>query len=134
MDLAGLPVPGQCQGASVRPFLEGQIASSAWRQAVHWEFDFRVFARTVGLPLADCNLAVHRDQAGKLVHFAGMPDLYFDLESDPDEQHPLIGHPAMVGYQSGLAEWRPPFDDGPLVNLLATPKGMITLRDPQLVG
>ena len=133
LDLAGLPVPGQCQGASVRPFLEGQVVSS-WRRAVHWEFDFRVFARTVGLPLADCHLAVHRDQAGKLVHFAGMPDLYFDLGSDPDEQHPLIDHPAMAGYQSALAEWRPPFDDGPLVNLLATPKGMLTLRDPQLVG
>jgi len=40
----------------------------------------------------------------------------------------------MAGCQSALAEWQPPFDDGPLVNLLATPKGMLTLRDPQLVG
>lgn len=130
LDLGELPLPDQCQGASVRPFLEGRTPET-WRQATHWEFDFRVFAQTVGLPLDDCHLAVHRDRTGKLVQFGGMPDLFFDLESDPGEQYPLTDHPAMVACRSALAEWRPSFSDSPLVNLLATPNGMITLRDPQ---
>ena len=130
LDLAGLPVPAQCQGRSLRPFLESGSAPS-WRSAVHWEFDFRVFGRMLGLRLADCNLAVQRDRAGKLVLFGGMPPLYVDLESDPDEVEPLLEHPAMRTYAEDLLEWRPGVEDGPLANRLATPSGMLTLRDPE---
>ena len=63
LDLAGLPVPEQCQGRSLRPFLETGSAPH-WRSAAHWEFDFRVFAGLFGLPLGDCNLALLRARAG----------------------------------------------------------------------
>ena len=132
LDLAGLPIPDQCQGKSVRPFLEGKT-TSGWRRAVHWEFDFRIFANTIKLPLADCHLAVYRDETGKLVHFAGMPDLFFDIQSDPGEEFPLTNHPVMSDYQLALSKWRPVYDDGPLTNLLATSEGMITLEEPELI-
>ena len=129
LDLAGLPVPEQCQGRSLRPFLETGSAPH-WRSAAHWEFDFRVFAGIFGLPLVDCNLAVLRDRAGKLVLFGGLPPLYVDLERDPDEVAPVAEHPAMRTYAEDLLDWRPGVVDGPLANLLATPGGMLTLTDP----
>ncbi|MEE1565373.1 MAG: hypothetical protein V1249_10360, partial [Acidimicrobiales bacterium] len=93
-------------------------------------FDFRVFAGIFDLPLVDCNLAVLRDRAGKLVLFGGLPPLYVDLEQDPDEVTPVAEHPAMRTYAEDLLDWRPGVVDGPLANLLATPGGMLTLTDP----
>ncbi len=129
LDLAGLPVPAQCQGRSLRPFLDGSGADG-WRTSTHWEFDFRVFAREVGLPLTACNLAVHRDRSGKYVHLAGMPPVFYDLDSDPDEARPLYEHPEMGRYAAELLDWRMRSDDETLADRLATPHGMLTLVDP----
>ena len=90
-----------------------------------------MFAGIFGLPLVDCNLAVLRDRAGKIVLFGGLPPLYVDLEQDPDEVSPLTEHPAMRTYAEDLLDWRPGVVDGPLANLLATPGGMLTLTDPE---
>jgi arylsulfatase A-like enzyme len=130
LDLAGLPIPEQCQGHSLRPFLEKGRAEG-WRTAVHWEFDFRVFARTLGLPLEDCHLMVERTRSQKLVSFSGYPNLFFDLTVDPGEQRPLLEHLELSKAEASLAAWRPSPIFSELVNRLATPKGMITLRDPE---
>jgi arylsulfatase A-like enzyme len=131
LDLVGLPVPAQCQGRSLRPFLEGGSVEG-WRTSTHWEFDFRVFAREAGLLLTACNLAAHRDRSGKYVHFAGMPPIFYDLESDPDETRPLHDHPEMARYAAELLDWRMRSDDETLARRLATPHGMLTLEDPPL--
>ena len=133
LDLAGLAVPAQCQGRSLRPFLEG-VGAEDWRTSTHWEFDFRVFAKEFGLPLNVCNLVVHRDRSSKYVHFAGMPPIYFDLESDPYETRPLHAHPEMARCVAQLLDWRMGSDDETLARRLATPHGMITLKDPRLTG
>ena len=130
LDLAGLPVPDQCQGRSLRPFLTDGRADD-WRTATHWEFDFRVFAAMAGLPLDDCHLVVERDRDGMYVRFGGYPDLFVDLVADPDERHPLVDHPAMARYAERLAGWRPMVVESELVNRLATPHGMLTLSDPE---
>ena len=39
LDLAGITIPEQCEGNSVRTFLEGGKPDK-WRKTVHWEFDF----------------------------------------------------------------------------------------------
>jgi arylsulfatase A-like enzyme len=130
LDLAGLSTPTQCEGYSVRAFLEGE-KSTKWRKTVHWEFDFRVFAERIGLPLNECRLIVHRDGRGKLVHFLGMPDIFFDLEADENEQHPLFEHSLMESFSSELNEWLPEISESPLVNLLATSEGMINLKNPE---
>ena len=133
LDLAGLSVPAQCQGRSLRPFLEHGSADG-WRKATHWEFDFRVFARESGLPLTACNLVVHRDRSGEYVHFAGMPPIFFDLEEDPDERRPLSDHSEMARYAMALLDWRLSSDDETLAVRLATPQGMLTLVDPATAG
>ena len=97
---------------------------------MHWEFDFRVFAERIGLPLNECRLVVHRDKRGKLVHFFGMEDIFFDLEIDEHEQNPLFEHSLMNGFSSDLNSWLPEISESPLVNLLATAEGMITLKNP----
>ena len=130
LDLAGLSTPTQCEGYSVRGFLEGEKLTE-WRKTVHWEFDFRVFAERIGLPLNECRLIVHRDGRGKLVHFLGMPDIFFDLEADENEQHPLFEHSLMESFSSELNEWLPEIPESPLVNLLATAEGMINLKNPE---
>ncbi len=130
LDLAGLSIPAQCEGDSARVFLEGEKPTE-WRKTVHWEFDFRVFAERIGLPLNECRLIVHRDNRGKLVHFLGMQDIFFDLETDECEKHPLFEHSLMEGFSSELSEWLPEIPESPLVNLLATTEGMVTLKNPK---
>ncbi|MBT4676485.1 MAG: sulfatase-like hydrolase/transferase [Acidimicrobiaceae bacterium] len=126
LDLAGIEVPRQCQGSTLRPWLEGTVPDE-WRTAVHWEFDFRLFAGAVGLPGHLCNLAVHRDQRGKYVHFAGWPAVFYDLEVDPAEQRPLVEHPEMAGYAASLLGWRMSTDDEVLADHMALPGGMVVL-------
>ena len=124
--LAGLEGPRQCQGRSLRPWLEGTVPDG-WRTAVHWEFDFRLFAGAVDLPGHLCNLAVHRDRRGKYVHFVGWPAVFYDLEDDPAEQRPLDAHPAMAEYAASLLDWRMATDDQVLADHMALPGGMVVL-------
>jgi hypothetical protein len=111
---------------SLRPWLEGTVPDG-WRTAVHWEFDFRLFAGAVDLPGHLCNLAVHRDRRGKYVHFAGWPAVFYDLEDDPAEQRPLDAHPAMADYAASLLDWRMATDDQVLADHMALPGGMVVL-------
>ncbi|HJS32431.1 MAG TPA: alkaline phosphatase family protein [Alphaproteobacteria bacterium] len=84
-----LPVPAQCVGRSLLPWLVG-ATPSRWRQEVFFEYDFRDVPgaapeRALGLDLDQCCLAVIRDRRFKYVHFAALPPLFFDLDDDPDE-------------------------------------------------
>src|SRR5690606_24885449 len=77
VERAGGILPATLDGCSLKPFLEGR-PPAAWRDAVHWEYDFREVATAeaqafFGLPLDDCSLAVHRGERLKYVHFAGLP-------------------------------------------------------------
>ena len=60
-----------------------------------------------------------------------MPDIFFDLEADENEQHPLFEHSLMESFSSELNEWLPEIPESPLVNLLATAEGMINLKNPE---
>jgi len=126
LDLAGAEVPRQCQGRSLRPFLTGEEPDQ-WRSAVHWEYDFRLFAGVADLPGNRCNLAVHRDRTGKYVHFAGWPALFYDLVDDPDERRPLAAHPSMADHAAALLGWRMATDEQELSDHLALPGGMVVL-------
>lgn len=114
VDLIGGEVPAHWDGASLAPFLAGK-RPAAWRDAAHWEFDFRDIAagpanQPFGLPPQRCNLAVLRTERHKYVHFAGLPSLLFDLQEDPHELINLADDPSRAGLRAEMAErmltWR----------------------------
>jgi arylsulfatase A-like enzyme len=138
---SGARVPAQCQGATLRAFLEGGTPRR-WRDAVHWEWDFRSVGsrdleESTGLTMAQCNLTVLRDRHGKYVHLAGLPPAFYDLDDDPGELHNLAADPAhldrVLDYAQRLLSWRLSSDDETLAGTLVTPFGVVARRDP-LVG
>jgi arylsulfatase A-like enzyme len=114
LDVAGRAIPAQCDGASLAPWLRGETPQR-WREEVHWEFDFRDVVggapeRSLGIRLDECCLNVIRDGRYKYVHFAALPPLLFDLDSDPDELRNLANDPAhaatMLRYAQKMLSWR----------------------------
>ena len=131
-DLIGTTTPRGCDGRSLRAWLDGE-PPAAWRDAAHWEYDFRrpetdVIEQASGLAMSECNLAVLRDHRGKYVHFAGLPPLFFDLAEDPFETVDRAGDPAyqdrVLSYAQRMLSWRMSSDDEELSGYLATPDGM----------
>jgi arylsulfatase A-like enzyme len=125
LDLAGRPIPTQCDGASLVPWLRGDTPER-WRTEVHWEFDFRdvvrgVPERDLGIRLDACCLNVIRDRQYKYVHFAALPPLLFDIASDPDERHDLSGDPrhaaTMLRYAQKMLSWRMVNDERTLTGI-----------------
>ena len=135
LDAVGAPIPVQCQGAPLTPFLRGE-QPDRWRDAAHWEWDFRnpLVTLAVGLPLTSSNLAVLRDEDGKYVHFAGFPPLFFDLRHDPHELHDLAGDPSaaarVASYAQRLLDWRMRQDDETLASVYLDEDGPHTQVDP----
>lgn len=135
LELCGLPVPSQCAGSSLRPFLEGTVPTR-WREAAHWEWDFRdalaAAGVDVGIDLDQCVLAVRREKDRKYVHFAGLPPAFYDLAGDPDELHNLADDPSrqaeVLECAQRMLSWRLSSDDQTLANLTATPDGIVDLR------
>lgn len=133
-ELLGVDVPLQCDGRSLLPFLTTEPVD-AWRDAVHWEFDFRepadrAFERALGLTMEELSLSVLRDAHGKYVHFAGYPTLppvFFDLDTDPHETVNRADDPAYTGrvldYAQRLLAWRARHLDRTLAHMKLTPSG-----------
>ena len=137
LDLLGGEVPGACDGASLRPFIEGS-EPRRWRDAAHWEFDFRdpstrLAERNLRLSSEECNYAAIRGERYKYVHFAALPPLLFDLEEDPLELQNLADHPDYRDLRRDCAErllsWRMRHADRTLANTLLTPQGPVTRHD-----
>lgn len=115
LDLLGAAPQPHLDGASLTPFLDGG-GPAGWRDAAHWEFDFRSIAtgaaeRQFGIGPRQCNLAVIRGERYKYVHFnGGLPPLLFDLEADPGERRNLAEDPSCLRIRLHLAEklldWR----------------------------
>ncbi len=108
LDWLDAAIPNQCDGRSLLPFLEG-VEPESWRQAAFWEHDFREVVSgaaetALGLESRDCNLACLRGERFKYVHFAGLPPLLFDLESDPHETRNLAEDPAYLEVRLQMAE------------------------------
>jgi len=87
LDWLGQPVPRQCNGRSLLPFVHG-APPRQWRTAAHWEYDFGDVAggrahERLGIARHECSLVVQCSEAFAYVHFAALPPLLFDLQRDP---------------------------------------------------
>jgi len=129
----GRPRPAQCQGADLGPFLLGTVPES-WRDAVHWEWDFRdpLATKVLGISLQSSNLAVIRDRHRKYVHFAGLPPAFYDLDEDPGELYNLADDPSraaeILHYAQRMLSWRMSSDDDTLASIRIGAPGMVDLR------
>ena len=127
LDWLGLEVPRQCDGRSVLPFCHGD--RPAWRDAAHWEYDFRDVAdpameRALGIRMDQAALSVIRDERYKYVHFAGLPPLFFDRDADPHEFTNCVDDPAytsrVLEYAQKMLSWRMVNDDRTLTGIKVT--------------
>lgn len=121
----GLPVPRQCDGASLLPFCHGETPER-WRDAVHWFYDFgspraRLQKGALELRADECGVQVIRDRRRKYVHCTALPPLFFDLERDPDEFEDRSRDPAyageMLAYAQRLLSWRMRHEDRTLSHI-----------------
>ena len=131
-----LDVPVQCDGESLRPFLQGEDTSE-WRTEAHFELDFRYFGDgpvepILGLRPDQCTFAVLRGERYKYVHFTALPSVLFDLEQDPGELDNLAGDPKhreiMLEMTQRMLSWRMNHDERSLANTRLTPDGAVEYR------
>ena len=88
LDFAGVPVPPEMQGRSLRPLAEGQ-KPEGWREGVYYHY--------YDIPRV-AHVRPHygiRTDRHKLIHFYGDLDVWelYDLEKDPHEMTNLYGDP-----------------------------------------
>lgn len=87
LDLAGVPVPAEVQGRSLRPLLAGE-PPAGWRTAWFYEYFFeRGFQQPTTLAV--------RTESAKLIKYPGHDDWteLFDLKADPHERANLYKDP-----------------------------------------
>jgi arylsulfatase A-like enzyme len=124
-------------GRSLAPFLSGDEPPGGWRDAAHWEFDFRDVAgqsaeTALGLDSVSLNMAAIRTERWKYVHFAALPPLLFDLDADPDCLHNLAADPSHAAVRAEMAErllnWRARHLDQTLALTELTPNGVASIK------
>ena len=132
LDWLGAPIPNAVDGRSVMPFVRGEVQPN-WRTELHYEYDFRDIhysqpETALGLGMEDASLCVVQDEAGKYVHFAALPPLFFDLKADPHQFHNVAGDPAYAArvrdYAQRALSWRLRHADRTLTNYRSTPGGL----------
>ncbi|MEM7207417.1 MAG: alkaline phosphatase family protein [Pseudomonadota bacterium] len=127
LDALNAPIPRQCDGASLLPFLRNEAIHRV-RDELHWEFDFRDLQNDSNinrkLSREDCRLCVIRNENFKYVHFPAQSSLLFDLQNDPTEQRNLIDSPAYASVgmelQQRMLSWRMRSDEKTLTHLEVT--------------
>ncbi|OUS11859.1 hypothetical protein A9Q97_06865 [Rhodospirillales bacterium 47_12_T64] len=136
LNLLDMKVPMQCDGHSLRPFLE-ERQPDKWRSEVHWEFDFRDLGNfsaeeKFNLTSDQCVMTIIRDDKFKYVHFTAQPPLLFDIESDPDERVNLANNPEYMAivltYAQKMLSWRQNYVARRMSHMKITPEGL-TERD-----
>ncbi len=139
LDYLGLDIPAQCDGESLLPFCSGEDPD-AWRDAAHWEFDFRDFiadgeSRFLGLAPDQCTMSVLRGARYKYVHFTALPPLFFDLEKDPAELCNLAEDAAsraeVLEHTRRMLSWRMNHEERVLANTRLTSGGVQVTKPPR---
>ena len=136
LDWLGAPAPRDCAGASLLPFVAGEIPAD-WRTEVHWEFDFRPYYFAAGKPppfglsIDQCGMSVIRDTRAKYVHFDALPPLFFDLEIDPAQFEHRATDPSytarVLEYAQKMLSWRLRHAERTLTGYSASPDGLIKI-------
>lgn len=144
LDLLGAEVPLQCDGRPLTQFVRAGAHDESeppWRDDTHFEFDFRdagsdLLEQAFGLTLEECSITVLRDHHGKYVHFAGLPAIFFDLDTDPDQIVNRADDPeyaaAVLVYAQRMLSWRMQHQERTLSGMKLTGHaGLVERRAPR---
>ena len=99
LDWLGVEIPAQVDGWPLTPFLQDGAAPEHWREAAHWEWDFRYpqyrVAEYLGIPASTAHSPSCGSADAKYVQFAAdaevLPPLLFDFRHDPGQMVNLSG-------------------------------------------
>lgn len=136
-----IDIPVQCDGKSLLPITTTGKVPNYWRDAAHYEFDFRDVAEgealedSLSITQHQCSLNVIRDEHYKYVHFTALPPLFFDLKKDPGELVNQANNPdyqsLVLSYAQKMLSWRMNHDDQTLTHLALTDDGVISRPAPR---
>jgi arylsulfatase A-like enzyme len=113
-DVIGVPIPAQCDGFPLTPFLRGEEPPT-WRNAAHWEWDWRAatIERMRGAPewpwdrrLEQRSLAVRRSRTRAYVSFGDGTSACFDIATDPTWATPVTDAAVLHAEADALLAWR----------------------------
>jgi arylsulfatase A-like enzyme len=106
------PVPLQCDGLPLTPFLRGE-RPRRWRTAAHYEWDWRDARITMehhewpwDRRLEQSNLAVLRTDSHAYVQFGDGDWLCFDLAADPTWQTKVTDPAVVLPLAQAMLTWR----------------------------
>lgn len=129
-DLLGLPVPAQCDGLPLTPFLRGE-EPPWWRDAAHWEYDWRDVFVPNGphewpwdQSLERHNLAVRRSEHTAYVHFGNGSWKCFDLAADPTWRTEVTDPARVLPEAQAMLQWRSTHTDRTLTGMLLRDGGI----------
>lgn len=129
-DAMNIPVPAQCDGLPLTPFLKGETPPF-WRDAAHFEYDWRsgYIDRTPhpwpwDRRLERQNLAVRRDSDSAYVQFADGTALAFDLAADKTWRTELTAPEHVLKKAQGMLAWRAQHTERTLSDMLLKDGGI----------
>jgi arylsulfatase A-like enzyme len=129
-EFIGAPVPTQCDGLPLTPFLSGETPPW-WRDAAHWEYDWRGEFIERGphdwpwdRRLERQHVATIRDADGAYAQFGDGSWLAFDLAADPTWHTPITDPERILRYAQRMLTWRSRHADRTLTDMLVAHGGV----------
>ena len=130
-DAIGVPVPLQCDGLPLTPFLEGDVPDR-WRSGAHWEYDWRSVYLLMGVVpewpwdrrLERSNLATLRTEQYLYVHFGDGSSWCLDLAADPGGGAVVDDPVVIAALANEMLTWRANHLDRRLAGMLTIDGGI----------
>jgi arylsulfatase A-like enzyme len=138
-EVIGVPVPVQCDGLPLTPFLRGETPPW-WRTAAHWEYDWRdryIDSGTHEWPwdrrLERQHVATVRDADGAYAQFGDGSWLSFDLAADPTWRTPIADPARVLAYAQQMLTWRSQHADRTMTDMLVVDGGVGRFPEPAML-